>query len=391
MTDRVRRIMTDPSRLRKTCRLTDLRTHSLWVVPAVGEVTVVGPRTHTPRPTTDTSGTPGPYTGPELRWTQRIHDALAPVRHELDGIRRYVLRQIAAVIGTELDANPASSSGRIADRISRRLQPILREDIRDLGAWLLAVGLPHKGCGLDSCEDSRVWPTGEPCEICADNRRAERAQWARARELQARLDELRARASAGAGGRAGDPGPDARGGPCRGPSGRRTGADGRLPYLPCQPGPGVHHAARATPPHPAPGPTRRHPPDGPSRRERRGHLMPTTPHPTRGVTECDRCGGRIRWATVIGSGQRMPLNAMPSPMGGYAAHTTGSGGLLVRELSRDRAEPEYLEWKAVAHWSSCSGSGQQPRPPAPRSRPARRRPNVQPPLWGQPGGPRTSR
>jgi hypothetical protein len=78
-------------------------------------------------------------------------------------------------------------------------------------------------------------------------------------------------------------------------------------------------------------------------------------------------------------------------MGGYAAHTTGSGGLLVRELSRDRAEPEYLEWKAVAHWSSCSGSGQQPRPPAPRSRPARRRPNVQPPLWGQPGGPRTSR
>jgi Mn-dependent DtxR family transcriptional regulator len=154
--------------------------------------------THTPRPTTDTSGTPGPYTGPELRWTQRIHDALAPVRHELDGIRRYVLRQIAAVIGTELDANPASSSGRIADRISRRLQPILREDIRDLGAWLLAVALPHKGCGLDSCEDSRVWPTGEPCEICADNRRAERAQWARARELQARLDELRARASAGA-------------------------------------------------------------------------------------------------------------------------------------------------------------------------------------------------
>jgi hypothetical protein len=119
--------------------------------------------------------------------------------------------------------------------------------------------------------------------------------------------------------------------------------------------------------------------------------MPTTPHPTRGVTECDRCGGRIRWATVIGSGQRMPLNALPSPMGGYAAHTAGSGGLYVRELTRDRAEPEYLEWKAVAHWSSCSGAGQQPRPPASRARPARRRPTVQAPLWGQPGGPRTSR
>ncbi|MEU4172141.1 hypothetical protein AB0F46_35320 [Streptomyces sp. NPDC026665] len=153
--------------------------------------------THTPRPSTDSSRTPGPYTGPELRWTQRIHDALAPVRHELDGIRRHVLRQIAAAIGKELDANPASSSGRIADRISRRLQPILREDIREMGSWLLAVGLPHKGCGLPSCEDSHVWPTGEPCETCAHAARVQRAQWRQARELQERLDELRARASAG--------------------------------------------------------------------------------------------------------------------------------------------------------------------------------------------------
>ncbi|WP_406365211.1 hypothetical protein [Streptomyces sp. NBC_00645] len=121
--------------------------------------------------------------------------------------------------------------------------------------------------------------------------------------------------------------------------------------------------------------------------------MPTTPHPTRGVTACTRCSAAIRWATEIGSGRRIPLNALPSPMGGYAAHTTGSGGLLVRELTRDRAEPEYLEWKAVAHWSSCAPTaGQPPTPaPAPRSRPARRRPSVQPPLWGQPGGPRTNR
>jgi hypothetical protein len=109
-----------------------------------------------------------------------------------------VLRQIAAMIGTELDANPASSSGRIADRISRRLQPVMREDIRNLGGWLIAVGLPHRGCGLDSCEDGQVWPTGEPCEICAHARRVQRAQWRQAREWQARLDELRARASAGA-------------------------------------------------------------------------------------------------------------------------------------------------------------------------------------------------
>ncbi|MEU4172140.1 hypothetical protein AB0F46_35315 [Streptomyces sp. NPDC026665] len=117
--------------------------------------------------------------------------------------------------------------------------------------------------------------------------------------------------------------------------------------------------------------------------------MPTTPHPTRGVTPCTRCGAQIRWATVVGTGQRMPLNALPSPMGGYAAYTAGSGGLYVRELTRDRAEPEYLEWKAVSHFSSCTGgSGQQTAAPPPRSRSARRRPSVQPPLWGQPGVPR---
>ncbi|WP_406365209.1 hypothetical protein [Streptomyces sp. NBC_00645] len=152
---------------------------------------------HTSRPSADNGSPAGPYTGPELRWTQRVHDALAPVRHELDGIRRHVLRRIAAMIGTELDANAASSSDRIADRISRRLRPVMREDIRSMGGWLLTVGLPHRGCGLDSCEDGQVWPTGEPCEICAHAKQVQRAQWRQAREWQARLDELRARAAAG--------------------------------------------------------------------------------------------------------------------------------------------------------------------------------------------------
>ncbi|GGX99070.1 hypothetical protein [Streptomyces fructofermentans] len=113
--------------------------------------------------------------------------------------------------------------------------------------------------------------------------------------------------------------------------------------------------------------------------------MPTTPHPTRGVAPCDRCGAQIRWATETGTGRRMPLNALPSPMGGYAAHTTAAGGLVVRELTRDRAEPEYLEWKAVAHWSSCAAPAGQRPPSVPRARPARRRPTVQPPLWGTGG------
>ncbi|MGW6210986.1 hypothetical protein [Streptomyces sp. NPDC055109] len=148
---------------------------------------------HPSRLADDQPTTTGPYTGPELRWTRRIHDALAPVRSDLDGIRRHVLRQIAVMIGTELDANPASSSDRIADRISRRLRPVMREDIRSMGGWLLKAGLPHRGCGQDTCEDGAVWPTGEPCETCAYADQVQRAQWRQAREWQDRLAELRAR------------------------------------------------------------------------------------------------------------------------------------------------------------------------------------------------------
>lgn len=111
--------------------------------------------------------------------------------------------------------------------------------------------------------------------------------------------------------------------------------------------------------------------------------MPTTPHPTQGVTTCTRCGAAIRWATGTSgtiTGRRIPLNALPSPAGGLAAHTTGLGGLVVRELDAERPDVELLEWKAVAHWSSCTGGG-QPGAPS-RSRPARRRPTVQAPLWG---------
>lgn len=117
--------------------------------------------------------------------------------------------------------------------------------------------------------------------------------------------------------------------------------------------------------------------------------MPTTPHPTRGVVACDRCGGQIRWAACISGdykGRRVPLNALPSPMGGYAARNDGHGGLVVRQLDAEfpRVEAERLEWPALLHWHSCTGQ-QSPQPPAaqqPRSRPARRRPTVQAPLWG---------
>ena len=118
--------------------------------------------------------------------------------------------------------------------------------------------------------------------------------------------------------------------------------------------------------------------------------MPTVPHPTQGVTNCNRCGAAIRWATGTSGtvkGRRVPVNALPSPAGMLAAHTTGLGGLVVRELDAERPDVELLEWKAVAHWSSCTGGNQQSAPAPVRAvpqsrRPARRRPTVQAPLWG---------
>ncbi|MBL3669093.1 hypothetical protein JL475_24480 [Streptomyces sp. M2CJ-2] len=148
--------------------------------------------------TTPTGDSPGGYTGPELRWTARIHTALAPVRHELNDVRRFVLRRIAREIGAQLDTG--ISPDRMAARIRARYRTTMRSDIRDVGAWLLSVGIVHRGCGVPSCEDGHVWPTGEPCEICAQQRQVQRAQWREARELEDRLQQLRAERAAAAGG-----------------------------------------------------------------------------------------------------------------------------------------------------------------------------------------------
>ncbi|EGX60137.1 hypothetical protein SZN_09451 [Streptomyces zinciresistens K42] len=109
--------------------------------------------------------------------------------------------------------------------------------------------------------------------------------------------------------------------------------------------------------------------------------MPTIPHPTLGVTKCARCGAPVRWASGPDRGQRTPLNAQPSPAGNLAARATGLGGTVVRRLDAEEPEPvdALLEWKAIAHWNSCTGQ----QSPPPSSRPARRRPTVQPPLFGQ--------
>ncbi|CAL9599112.1 hypothetical protein [Streptomyces sp. enrichment culture] len=140
---------------------------------------------------------PGAYTGPELRWTERIHVALAPVRHELDDVRRFVLRRVAREIGRQLDAGLTPE--RMAARIQARYRSISPSDIRDMGAWLLAVGIVRRGCDDLRCEDGVIWgadpddhEAGSACRTCARQKEATAAWWRYARDLEARLQQMRA-------------------------------------------------------------------------------------------------------------------------------------------------------------------------------------------------------
>ncbi|MYS44079.1 hypothetical protein GTY23_23170 [Streptomyces sp. SID5998] len=147
------------------------------------------------QPTAGTADT-GAYSGPELRWTARIHQALAPVHHELADVRRFMLRRIAREISHQLDTG--ITPDRMAARIAGRYRQTVRADIRDFGAWLLAVGIRHQGCEVPDCEGGTLWPTGGPCPTCAYRRQAERAWWREARDLEARLQQLRAERTAAA-------------------------------------------------------------------------------------------------------------------------------------------------------------------------------------------------
>ncbi|MFF9269127.1 hypothetical protein [Streptomyces rochei] len=147
------------------------------------------------KPTTNDN--PGAYSGPELRWTQRIHEALAPVRHELDDVRRFVLRRVAREIGRQLDTG--TTPERMAARIQARYRSISPDDIRDMGAWLLAVGIVRRGCDDPRCEDGVIWgadpddhEAGSACRTCAHQKEATAAWWRYARDLEARLQQLRA-------------------------------------------------------------------------------------------------------------------------------------------------------------------------------------------------------
>jgi hypothetical protein len=155
-----------------------------------------------PRGTRTPQHHPGkaPYGGPELRWTERIHDSLAPVRHLLQqpDVNRFLLRKAAREIGRQLDqaAHTLMTPQRMAARIATRYRDA--GEIRDIAAWLLAVGIPAKGCGQPLCENGQLWPTGETCEACATNRQITGEHWRQARALQDRLDEVRAQRTADA-------------------------------------------------------------------------------------------------------------------------------------------------------------------------------------------------
>ncbi|MBK3572629.1 hypothetical protein JHN63_02075 [Streptomyces sp. MBT65] len=134
------------------------------------------------------------YTGPELRWTQRIHTSLGPVRHLLSSkVSRFMLRRVAREIGRQLDdvAVNLVTPERMAARIATRYRDA--REINDVGAWLLAVAVVPGGCGMPLCEDGYTWPTGEPCETCAHKSQIAREEWRRARAWDEQLIELRRR------------------------------------------------------------------------------------------------------------------------------------------------------------------------------------------------------
>ncbi|MGW1127488.1 hypothetical protein [Streptomyces sp. NPDC002526] len=118
-------------------------------------------------------GVPRAYAGPGLQLSPRVWAVLEPVRHELPGIRPYVMRRIGQEIGRQLAAGAGTE--RLTARLTRRWAST--EDPRrgDVGRWILGAGLPRHGCGLDACESGVTWHTGQDCPVCADNAQARAA------------------------------------------------------------------------------------------------------------------------------------------------------------------------------------------------------------------------
>lgn len=90
--------------------------------------------------------------------------------------------------------------------------------------------------------------------------------------------------------------------------------------------------------------------------------MPTN----HGVTACVRCRGRIRWA-ITEAGKRQAVNADEAADGNLACYTDGTQTLRVRVLTKERPNPDHLEWRGMPHAATCT-------PPTPiRTVPVQRR------------------
>lgn len=98
---------------------------------------------------------------------------------------------------------------------------------------------------------------------------------------------------------------------------------------------------------------------------------------TQDVTQCERCGARIRW-TVTAKGLPQPVNADPDPTGNTAVYADVTGRLRSRGLTTERPTLEGAEWLAMPHAATC-------KVPPPRrrtgARPGRRSPS---PYWRRP-------
>ncbi|MGW4024053.1 hypothetical protein [Streptomyces sp. NPDC005009] len=146
--------------------------------PAVGErqvggeaATAVAPHNRLALRAEETRPSPaptrhGPYAGPQLTFSPRLHSVLEPVRFLLKDLNTYVQRRLGREIARQLD--DGTGVERLRSRLTQRLAATFVEDIRDPGRWLLGVALPRWGCADPDCETGTLWSTGRRCGTCQE-------------------------------------------------------------------------------------------------------------------------------------------------------------------------------------------------------------------------------
>lgn len=122
-------------------------------------------------PWTKPSGTPltnptGPYSGPGLTISARVHAVLEPVHRLYRQTSVYMQRRIAREVGGQLRSG--IDDARLRQRLETRACRTFTDEIRDPGRWILGVGLPHWGCGIFDCEAGVLWTSGRRCSVCEE-------------------------------------------------------------------------------------------------------------------------------------------------------------------------------------------------------------------------------